>query len=171
MLAIFVAVAYPVTFALTALVAHVFDIVGRFVTVPWRRGAAPDRPADVHHSPVRFVLAAATVFFVILCTPLARERLGPIAIISQSVFYAALLIAFAEWLEARSARPAVWVCFVGMTLYAFFFGANAFGRVAIPASFDAFACIVFLALALRAAREDDRAGRSASSDPGAVSSA
>jgi len=124
---------------------------------------------DAHHSVPRFVLAVATVFFAVLCTPLARERLGPIAIISQSLFYAALLIALAEWLEARSARPAVWVCFGGMTLYAFFFGANVFGRMAAPAAFDAFACIGFLVLALRAAREDDRARRSGVSDPGAVS--
>src|ERR1700681_2307879 len=119
-LVVVVAVAYPVTFALTMLVAHAIDTAGRFITVPWRCGAA-------------------------------------------------LLIALAEWLEARSARPAVWVCFGGMTLYAFFFGANVFGRMAAPAAFDAFACIGFLVLALRAAREDDRARRSGVSDPGAVS--
>src|ERR1700681_597681 len=42
-LVVVVAVAYRVTFALTMLVAHAIDTAGRFITVPWRCGAAPDR--------------------------------------------------------------------------------------------------------------------------------
>ena len=170
-LVVFVAVAYPVTFALTALVAHAIDRAGRFIPVPWRCGAAPDRPKDAHHSAPRFVLAVATVIFAGVFSPLARGRLGPIGVSLHSLFYVALLIALAEWLEARSARPAVWVCFGGMTLCAFYFGANVFGRAAVPAAFDALASIGFLSLALRAAREDDRARRSRVSDSGAVGSA
>jgi len=166
----FVAAAYPVTIALTGLLAGVIDYAGRFVTLPWRHAAALEPPEDVNHSAVRLILAIATVFCVVLCAPLARERLGPTLVVGGFVFYGALLFAFAEWLEGRSARPAAWVCFGGMTWYAFLFGANAVGHAAIPASFDAFACVGFLALAMRAAREDDSARRSYASDPGNAAS-
>jgi hypothetical protein len=161
----FLAVAYPVTFVLTALVAGLIDVAGRFVTVTWRTRAAVDRPGDAHHSPVRLVLAVATLLFLLLIAPRVAERLGPISLIAHRLLYGALLVAFAEWLEGRSARPAAWVCFAAMALYAFMFGANVVAHAAIPAAWDAFACAGFLLLAQRAAADDDRARLSHARDP------
>ena len=171
MLALFDAVADPITIALTALVAGTIGFAGRFVALPWRRAAALEPPADVNHSFVRFILAVATVFCVVLFAPMARQRLGAIGVAWGFVCYGALLIAFAEWLEGQSARLAAWVSFGGMTWYAFLFGANAIGRAAIPAGFDAFACIGFLALAMKAAGDDDRALRSSMTDSASAASA
>ncbi len=164
------AVAYAVTFVLTALVARLIDVLGRFVAVAWRRGAAVQRPHDIHHSPVRFVLAVATIFFVAVWTPRVTAELDPITVISRRLFYGALLIAFAEWLEGRSARPAAWVCFGGMAMYAFTLGANVVLRAPLQAAFDAFACIGFFLLAQRAASDDDRARHSPAPDRAAGAS-